>query len=101
MCDMRFWRGEAEPRAEALKRLSTGPSSMMARATIRFSTDSSLLFSALAMADFSVLAMSLADLGFRSAQVSRRRDPQKPRQYPIRRASSPNNLERKNYIHPL
>ena len=50
------------PRARAQYRRSVGPFSMTARATYSLSADSSALFSALAIADFSVLPMATAAL---------------------------------------
>src|SRR6476646_10124774 len=51
---MRMWdiflrRGAAEPRAAALKRLRTGPFSMIALFTVRLSAERLLLFSAFAI----------------------------------------------------
>ncbi len=62
MCAIFLRRGIAVPRAPALKRLSTGPFSMIAYFTVRLSADRLLLFYAFAMALFSVLAMRRADL---------------------------------------
>src|SRR3954463_14067335 len=62
---MRMWdiflrRGIAVPRAPALKRLRTGPFSMIALFTVRVSAERLLLFSAFAIALFSVFAISFA-----------------------------------------
>ena len=62
MWDIFLRRGLAVPRAPALKRLRTGPFSTMALFTVRASAERLALFSALAMALLSVLAMRRADL---------------------------------------
>jgi len=54
--------GSADPRAAALKRFSTGPFSTMANFTVSESAERFLLFSAFAMALFSVFTMRRADL---------------------------------------
>src|SRR5882757_5138752 len=72
---MRMWdiflrRGIAVPRAPALKRLRTGPQSMVALFTVSESAERLLLFSAFAMALLSVLTMRRADLRGMSVKYS-------------------------------